>query len=226
MFQITPSIQRTSSDDFALVSGVLLPFGSCKHQSRKVILTSRAFPWRPFCVSSCRTSPPSKTYSFCQRSFHLTLGQREAPRRTQDADPSSGHLRKALTSGNKAVLNDIVIDQLKLDPSTFDKRLIPVCGDQMTIARLRSFRLRTAKDISPLTRHEWVLLIPQLWYMKWAFLMVISKCHWSQESGWGVVGMRHDAEALGRKLTDKCNFHPSHRFVEVRSQAMVLHAAR
>lgn len=39
--------------------------------------------------------------------------------------------------------------------------------------------------------------------------------------------MRHDADALGRKLNaEKCDFYPSHRFVDTRYRAMILHAVR
>lgn len=134
---------------------------------------------------------------------------------------------EATTSGNQSVLQDLVRDQLGLPVDLFEKALIPIGGDQMTIARLRSLLDQTDQDVTAFDRNDYVLPLVQLWHMKWAFLRSIYRCHWSDTIGKGVVGLRRDATGLGRKINPvKCDFYPSHRMVEVRFQALVLHSCR
>lgn len=140
---------------------------------------------------------------------------------------STSGLDEATTAGNIKILFDLVVNQMKLVPSSLHRRLILVCGDLMTINRLRTVKAYTKANISEYDKHSWVLPMAQLWHLKWAFLKGIIKCHWAPQSGKQIFGLRRDAEALGRSINPKkCDFYPTHRLVEVVYESMVLHCTR
>lgn len=140
---------------------------------------------------------------------------------------STSGLDESTTAGNIKILFDLVITQMKLAPSRLHHRLILVCGDLMTVNRLRTVKTNTQVNLGEYDQHAWVLPIAQLWHLKWAFLKGIVKCHWAPRSGKHIYGLRRDAEALGRHINPKqCDFYPTHRLVETVYEAMVLHSAR
>lgn len=123
------------------------------------------------------------------------------PLETSDIDEST-------TSGAKAVLGDIA-SQLGLGEKDFNKLLIPVAGDLLTIDRIKKLQAYTATDTTIHNRHTWALPWMQLWHMKWAALRTIFSTHWSGMTGKVLCGLEADRDTLGRKNINpkKCDFY-------------------
>ncbi|KAF8601732.1 hypothetical protein BDV93DRAFT_509786 [Ceratobasidium sp. AG-I] len=132
------------------------------------------------------------------------------------------HLRNAGIGGSN-VLHDLT-EQMKLEPSWLESMLIMVCGDWLSIDRLRKAIQYKAKDSNVYEQQRWALPIIQLWHMKWAFLKVICKTHWSDSTGPDIsVNLRHGFEALNRKFNhEKCDFYPGHEGLKTVFDSLVL----
>ena len=136
---------------------------------------------------------------------------------------------EAIASRNIKILHDLTMKQLKMAPVAFKNLLMLVCGDQMTISRLRTLAYNTKDDLLVYDCHSWVVPLIQLWHLKWTYLKGIMKCHWSPIPGNGTTAMRlrHDAEVLGQKINpDKCDYYPTCSLVETVYKANVLDCAR
>ncbi|KEP49079.1 hypothetical protein V565_108710 [Rhizoctonia solani 123E] len=130
---------------------------------------------------------------------------------------------ESTASGGSDVLEDLS-DQMKMEPGWFEKLLIMVCGDWLSVDRLRRARIFKSKDTNAYEQRQWALPIIQLWHMKWAYLKVIYKTHWSENSGPDVtVNLRHGLEALNRNFNHiKCDFYPGHEGVRTVFDTLVL----
>ncbi|KAG9074629.1 hypothetical protein FS749_013783 [Ceratobasidium sp. UAMH 11750] len=129
---------------------------------------------------------------------------------------------ESTASGGSDVLHDL-IQQMKLKADDLKKFLVMVCGDWLSIDRLRKAIRYKAKDSSIYEQRRWALPIVQLWHMKWAFLKVICKTHWSDETGPDVcVNLRHGLEAIGRTFNPtKCDFYDGHNGLKATLHLMV-----
>ncbi|KIY46989.1 hypothetical protein FISHEDRAFT_46222 [Fistulina hepatica ATCC 64428] len=143
------------------------------------------------------------------------------PMRVTDADESS-------TVGTASVLRNLVFDQLAILASWLGAWFLFICGDQLSIDRLRKIKLYMAKSSTPQNRHEWVLPIIQLWHLKWNWQKAIVKLHWFKETGSHTFGLHHDADLLQRRNynPERCDFHPTHHLLEDTFDAHVLDILR
>jgi hypothetical protein len=133
---------------------------------------------------------------------------------------------ESTAAGGSDVLNDLA-EQMKLQAGWLKKMLVMVCGDWLSIDRLRKAIRYKAKDSNIYEQRRWALPIVQLWHMKWAFLKVIYKIHWSDETGPDVsVNLRHGLEANGRNFNHiKCDFYPGHEGLKTVFDTLVLTGA-
>ncbi|KIO29718.1 hypothetical protein M407DRAFT_226543, partial [Tulasnella calospora MUT 4182] len=148
-------------------------------------------------------------------------------RKTEYYPMATSGFDESTTKGNQEVVKDIFLNQLGMKESTFEKLAVICGGDQMTIARLRSLQNVVATDDLAFNRYGWVVPTIQLWHMQWAHLKAIFRCHWFSGGGKGAFGIRSEAERLRRKINPtKCDFYPSHRFLELSFEAHVLDCVR
>ncbi|KIY52248.1 hypothetical protein FISHEDRAFT_35605 [Fistulina hepatica ATCC 64428] len=143
------------------------------------------------------------------------------PMRVTDADESS-------TVGTAGVLRNLIFDQLGVLLTWLGSWFLFICGDQLTIDRLRKIKLYMAKSRTPHNRHEWVLPVIQLWHLKWNWQKAIVKLHWFKETGSRTFGLHHDADLLQRRNynPDRCDFYPTHHLLEDTFDAHVLDILR
>ncbi|KAG9119176.1 hypothetical protein FRC07_005951, partial [Ceratobasidium sp. 392] len=129
------------------------------------------------------------------------------------------------TSGVSEILHDLVSTQMGMQPSWFKKILIMICGDQLTIDRLRKIIRYRATEDDIYESRSWALPIIQLWHMKLANLRAILKTHWFNKIGSDLFGLRQSVHALGRPINaEKCDFYPCHNAVKVVFEGLVLTA--
>lgn len=138
------------------------------------------------------------------------------------------NIKESTTTGVASVLMNLVLGQLGVVVSWLNGYLVMVCGDQLSIDRLRKIKLYTAKTDTPYDRHDWVLPIIQLWHMKWALQKCIFRLHWADKVGKTIFGLRHDAELFSRGKFNpvKCDFYPAHHILKDQFDALVLDALR
>ncbi|KAH9931770.1 hypothetical protein B0H21DRAFT_836229, partial [Amylocystis lapponica] len=149
-------------------------------------------------------------------------------RKTELETLRCSNIDESSTAGTGEVLTDIVVDQLHVIPQWLERSLVFLCGDQLSVDRLRKLKRYTLKTHTPFTRHDWVVPIIQLWHMKWAWQKAIFRLQWSTESGKGVFGLRHDIQLLQREKFNhvKCDFYPAHHILEDRLDALILQSGR
>ncbi|KAG6904870.1 hypothetical protein DXG01_006553 [Tephrocybe rancida] len=143
------------------------------------------------------------------------------PMRTTDIDEST-------TAGVASVLYNLVIGQLGVVASLLGGAwLVLVCGDQLSIDRIRKVKRYSAKE-EGYHSHQWAVPVIQIWHMKWALQKCIFRLHWWGEVGKEIFGLRHDCELLtrGKFNAEKCDFYPAHHILEDRFDAMLLDALR
>ena len=71
--------------------------------------------------------------------------------------------------GNRDVLYNSFLTQIQLCKNKVQSTLFLVTGDQLSIQRLRSLVITTAKDIIGFAQHLWFVPLIAFWHMKWAF---------------------------------------------------------
>ncbi|TFK39190.1 hypothetical protein BDQ12DRAFT_698246 [Crucibulum laeve] len=138
------------------------------------------------------------------------------------------NIDEATTAGAASVLKNLVLGQLHIMPTWMVNWIILICGDQLSVDRVRKLKCYTAKTNTPYDRHDWALPLIQLWHMKWNWQKAIFRLHWWPEVQKGLFGLHHDCEILEREKFNavKCDFYPAHHILEDRFEALVLHALR
>ncbi|KAJ6549419.1 hypothetical protein DFH09DRAFT_617961 [Mycena vulgaris] len=149
-------------------------------------------------------------------------------RKSKIHTPRPTNIDEATTVGVGNVLWNLVIGQLFMLPVSLFKWMIMVCGDQLSIDRLRKIIRYTAKGDTPFEQHQWVLPIIQLWHLKWAWQKAIFRLHWYPDLDKGTLGLHHDCVVLEREKFnhEKCDFYPAHHILEDRFEALILDALR
>lgn len=146
---------------------------------------------------------------------------------TQIETLKTSAIDESKTVGNRDVIHDIVLNQLRMLKEWVGRMLIFIAGDQLSIDRLRKLKRYTQKDVTPFDRHVWVLPVIALWHLRYALLRCIYRIHWSPSVGKGVQGLAHDAHVLGRHINPKkCEYYPSHRLLQVSFEARILFSTR
>ncbi|KIM45745.1 hypothetical protein M413DRAFT_24877 [Hebeloma cylindrosporum] len=143
------------------------------------------------------------------------------PMRTTDID-------EATTTGTASVLFNLIVGQLGISKNWLDRWIIFVCGDQLTIDRVRKIKRYTNKGNTPFQRHDWALPIIQLWHLKWNWQKCIFRLHWWDGVGKNVFGLHHDCDMLGRGKFNpqRCDFYPAHHILEDHFEALALDSLR
>ncbi|KAJ7278256.1 hypothetical protein C8J57DRAFT_1576646 [Mycena rebaudengoi] len=136
------------------------------------------------------------------------------------------NIDESTTVGAASVLRNLVIGQLFMLPISLFKWMIMICGDQLSIDRIRKIIRYTAKGDTPYEQHKWALPIIQLSHLKWAWKEAIFKLHWYSELEKGTFGLHHDCVVMERDKFnhEKCDFYPAHHILEDRFESVVLDA--
>ncbi|KAJ7116291.1 hypothetical protein C8R46DRAFT_1264083 [Mycena filopes] len=142
--------------------------------------------------------------------------------------PRPTNIDEATTVGAANVLLNIVFGQLFILPVRLYNWMIMICGDQLSIDRIRKIIRYTAKGDTPFEQHKWALPIIQLWHLKWAWQKAMFRLHWYPELEKGTFGLHHDCVWMEREKFnhEKCDFYPAHHILEDRFETLVLEALR
>ncbi|KAK7025899.1 hypothetical protein R3P38DRAFT_3193539 [Favolaschia claudopus] len=132
------------------------------------------------------------------------------------------NIDESTTVGAASVLHNLIIGQLSIVPASLHRWLVMICGDQLSIDRIRKLKEYTR------SRHEWALPVIQLWHLKWNWQKAIFRMHWYHPLGKDIFGLHHDCELLerGKFNPEKCDFYPAHHILEDRFEAVILDALR
>ncbi|KAJ7085341.1 hypothetical protein C8R43DRAFT_1142534 [Mycena crocata] len=138
------------------------------------------------------------------------------------------NIDESTTVGVANVLRNLIIGQLFILPISLFKWMIMICGDQLSIDRIRKIIRYTAKADPPYEQHKWALPVIQLWHLKWAWQKAIFRLHWYPDLEKGTFGLHHDCVAMEHEKFnhEKCDFYPAHHILEDRFECMVLDALR
>ncbi|KAK7000493.1 hypothetical protein R3P38DRAFT_3617514 [Favolaschia claudopus] len=137
------------------------------------------------------------------------------------------NIDESTTVGAAKVLANL-LGQLFIVPVSLCTWMIMLCGDQLSIDRIRKIIRYTMKGDTPFDQHKWALPVIQLWHMKWAWQKAIFRLHWYSDTAKGTFGLHHDAIYLERDKfnPEKCDFYPAHHILEDRFETAVLEALR
>ncbi|KAJ6601701.1 hypothetical protein DFH09DRAFT_969262, partial [Mycena vulgaris] len=161
--------------------------------------------------------------------FRVTFAKRRLRLRKSVIRPMQlTDIDEALTVGVAMELHNLVIDQLSILMHWMQCWLIMICGDQLSIDRIRKIKMYMAKATTPFDRHDWALPVIQLWHLKWNWQKAIFRLHWFEPTGKDIFGLHHDVELLTRDKFNhvKCDFYPAHHILEDRFEALMLDALR
>lgn len=141
--------------------------------------------------------------------------------RCSDSDEST-------TGGVRDVVNDIIHKQLGIAAEWLGKQFIFICGDQLSVDRLRKLQRYMSKTDNPSDRHTWMLVKIEKWHMKWAELKGIFALNWWPDVGSQIYGLHHDVVLLGRTSFNptKCDYYPAHDIIVDTFEARILDALR
>ncbi|KAJ6478102.1 hypothetical protein C8R47DRAFT_1051332 [Mycena vitilis] len=123
------------------------------------------------------------------------------------------------TSGNRDVLDDLILRQLGMEKSEVDKLLLIVGGDQSTVEKLRTLQKFLGDCDHGYARYGWVMPLIQLWHMGWADLERILSTHWGKTA---TNSEREDMSSfyfintiLKRKIKDvkRPDYYPTQNFI-------------
>ncbi|KAJ7802537.1 hypothetical protein B0H14DRAFT_3780337 [Mycena olivaceomarginata] len=175
-------------------------------------------------VPSLRTHAPAVTKKF--RTTHAK--HRLRLRRSDIRTMRNTDIDEAPTTGVAMQLQNLVVDQLLILGHWLQCWLIMICGDQLTIDRIRKIKMYMGKGDTPFQRHDWALPVIQLWHLKWNWQKAIFRLHWFEPIGKGIFGLHHDVDLLARTKFNhlKCEFYPAHHILEDRFDALMLDALR
>ncbi|KAG9080184.1 hypothetical protein FRC06_006968, partial [Ceratobasidium sp. 370] len=146
-------------------------------------------------------------------------------RRSVTMPMGTSAIDKTSAAGVSDILHDLVSVQMGMEPSWFEKLLIMVGGDQLTIDHLRKIIRYRATEDNIYESRSWALPIIQIWHMKLAYLQSLINIHWFPKIGSDLFGFRQGTHALNRSIDpNKIDFYPCHDAVKVVFEGMVLTA--
>lgn len=149
-------------------------------------------------------------------------------RKTQLVTLRCSNIDESTSKGTDEVLRDVFLRQLCLLPMVFETVFLFICGDQLTIDRVRKLVWHVRKAGTVFNRRIWTRPTIQLWHAKWAWQKAIVKLHWFEGTEKGTYGLHRDARTLGRHKYNpvKCDFYPTHHLLNDCFETMVLDALR
>ncbi len=83
--------------------------------------------------------------------------------------------------------------------------MISVSGDQATVAKLCALKCHTSHAHSWFTSHRFILVLTELWHMKWAFIKGIFWTHWMATLAKGDFRLRYASDKLRQKVKASSN---------------------
>ncbi|KAG8704943.1 hypothetical protein FRC09_003240 [Ceratobasidium sp. 395] len=133
---------------------------------------------------------------------------------------------ESTVGGVSEILHDLVSTQMEMEPEWFKELLLIVCGDQLTIDRLRKVIRYKATESSIYESRSWAIPLIQLWHMKVAYLTSVYKTHWFPKVNSSLFGLRQSMHTLGRNVNpDQPNsYYIWHDGVKTTFETMVLTA--
>lgn len=144
-------------------------------------------------------------------------------RKSTTMSMGTSNIDESTVGGVSDILHDLTANQMGMQPEWFDKLLILVCGDWMSIDRLRKVIRYKATEISVYKSCSWAIPLIQLWHMKVAYLSAVFKIHYFDQSTKELFGLRQSVQALGRNLnSEKCDFYVWHDAVKTTLESMVV----
>ncbi|KAJ6544427.1 hypothetical protein B0H19DRAFT_1380669 [Mycena capillaripes] len=174
------------------------------------------------------TSAASESDSSCVSDSNTSSFLLVTLRRSDIRNTRLTNIDESTSVGVAAVLWNLIIGQLSVIPTALYRWLVMICGDQLSIDRIRKIKDYTRKFGNPFQRHEWALPVIQLWHLKWNWQKAIFRLHWHRDLGKDIFGLHHDCELLerGKFNPDKCDFYPAHHILEDRFEAVILEGLR
>lgn len=146
-------------------------------------------------------------------------------RKTTTMSMGTSSIDESTAAGVSDILHDLVSTQMDMQPSWFDRLLILVGGDQLTVDGLQKAICYRATERDVYESRSWALPVIQLWHMKLAYLRSIMKAHWFDKVGTQLLGFRQSVDAIGRRINaEKCDFYPCHYAAKTVFEGMVLTA--
>ncbi|KAK7000785.1 hypothetical protein R3P38DRAFT_3614222 [Favolaschia claudopus] len=77
------------------------------------------------------------------------------------------NIDESSSTGVASVLANL-LGQLSVVPATLDRwMMLMICGDQLTIDRVRKIKWYSRKAGDPFDKYQWALPVIQLWHLKW-----------------------------------------------------------
>jgi hypothetical protein len=152
--------------------------------------------------------------------FRTTLqGHRMRPGRQSNIVPlQTSDINEGTTGGQKDVIDDLNLRQLKLSEEELTKLMLILGGDQSTVEKLRTLKRFLHDCTHGYSQYSWVLPLIQLWHMGWADLERVLSTHWGPDSG-DADGDISTFQAvnilLGRKVKDmkRPDYYPAQHLI-------------
>ncbi|KAF9517739.1 hypothetical protein BS47DRAFT_1430796 [Hydnum rufescens UP504] len=91
---------------------------------------------------------------------------------------ATSDINEATISGNKDVIDNILLKQLSLSEEDIKKVLIIIGGNQSTIEKMCTLKSYLADCPHGYPTYNWVIPLIQLWHMQWANLAHVIGTHW------------------------------------------------
>ena len=103
---------------------------------------------------------------------------------------------------NTKILDDMVLNQLRLLKEDMENCLVIVGGDQATVEKIRSLKKFLILCPYSYTRYGWALPLIQLWHMGWTDLECVLSTHWGASQVNDLSTYLSTNILLGRKVKD------------------------
>lgn len=134
---------------------------------------------------------------------------------------------ESTNAGNLRIVQNIFLEQYQLSKQDdFLHQLRLVYGDQKTVARLRSIKIRRVEETNPFESLRWLLPIPALFHLKMNWVALIHKTHYQETHSKNPSSLAYFRNLLDRKKINerKPDFFPLEEFLIHNFQGRVVAA--
>jgi hypothetical protein len=144
---------------------------------------------------------------FINERFRTTLKEHrmKSGRKSKIFPLQTSDINEGTTGGQKNVIDDLNLRQLKLSEEELTRLMLILGGDQSTVEKIRILKRFLADCTHGYSQYGWVLPLIQLWHMGWADLERVLFTHWGSDSGddiGDISTFRAVNILLGRKVKD------------------------
>ena len=125
---------------------------------------------------------------------------------------------------NAKILDDMVLNQLRMSKEDMENHLVIVGGDQATVKKLCSLKKFVGLCPHCYSDYGWVVPLIQLWHMGWADLECVLSTHWGASQVNDLLTYHSTNILLGRKVKDvkRPDYYPVQHLVFDTLRAEVL----